>query len=240
VAWTGTELVGWGGGCCGDAFADGVAYAPARNAWRRLAPSPLAPSQHPVGRVDGAELVIVVGSRDPDGHPWPATLARAAAYDPATDRWRRIAPPPAERPGAVAVWDGDERCSSAGTTGTGSTLRARRPRLRPCGGRLAAARAHAGRPLRRQRASGRGAGSCSGGGSSQAGRYTMPGHGLAYDPAANRWKRAPAGPVLGRLDPIASWTGRSLLVWGGTDPYQAVRRRAELVSVPLTSPPDRS
>jgi hypothetical protein len=68
----------------------------------------------------------------------------------------------------------------------------------------------------------------------------MPGHGLAYDPSANRWSALPPAPVLGRLDPIASWTGRSLLVWGGTDPYRPYADGAELVPVPLDQPSGRS
>ena len=108
VAWTGRELLGWGGGCCGDASADGVAYDPATNRWRKLPRSPLAGSQSPVGAWDGRELLVFVGNLDPDGKPWPARLARAAAYDPATNRWRRIAPLPAPRADATAVWDGRE------------------------------------------------------------------------------------------------------------------------------------
>ncbi len=34
--------------------------------------------------------------------------ARAAAYTPATDRWRLLAPLPEARAGARAVWDGHE------------------------------------------------------------------------------------------------------------------------------------
>ena len=104
VAWTGRELIGWGGGCCGDASAGGAAYDPASNAWRKLARSPLAPSQGPVGAWTGRELILFVSGHDPDGRP--AGGARAAAYDPRTDAWRVIAPPPALR--AAAVWDGDE------------------------------------------------------------------------------------------------------------------------------------
>ena len=84
VVWTGRELIGWGGGCCGDAFSDGAAYRPATNTWRKLARSPLAGSQHPVGAWTGHELVIFVGGLNPDGKPWPRRLARAAAYNPAT------------------------------------------------------------------------------------------------------------------------------------------------------------
>ena len=107
VAWTGRELVSWGGGCCGDASDDGVAFDPATNRWRKLAPSPLAPSNGPQGAWDGRELVVLVSGFDPDGNPYPARLARAAAYDPQTNTWRRIAAPPAARSGAVGVWDGE-------------------------------------------------------------------------------------------------------------------------------------
>ena len=60
AVWTGRELIGWGGGCCGDAYADGAAYDPARDTWRKLPRSPLAPSQSPVGAWTGRELVIFV------------------------------------------------------------------------------------------------------------------------------------------------------------------------------------
>ena len=89
VVWTGRELIGWGGGCCGDAFSDGVAYNPSANRWRNLPRSPLAGSQSPLGAWAGRELFVFVGNLDPDGKPWPARLARAAAYNPATNTWRR-------------------------------------------------------------------------------------------------------------------------------------------------------
>ena len=46
----------------------------------------------------GRERVLFVSGINPaDEKPWPARLARAAAYNPVTDTWRRIAPLPAER-----------------------------------------------------------------------------------------------------------------------------------------------
>src|SRR4051794_36890131 len=42
VAWTGREVLAWGGGCCGDAFSDGVAFDPVTGRWRTLPRSPLA------------------------------------------------------------------------------------------------------------------------------------------------------------------------------------------------------
>src|SRR5436853_129407 len=117
-AWTGNQMLGWGGGCCGDAFSDGVAYSPATNRWRALAPTPLAGDQSPLGAWTGRELILFAGNVNPaTGKPWPARLARAAAYNPATDKWRRIAPLPAPRGGASVVWDGREILVVGGAAG---------------------------------------------------------------------------------------------------------------------------
>ena len=220
VVWTGRELIGWGGGCCGDAFSDGVAYNPATDAWRALPQSPLAGSQHPIGAWTGRELIIFVGGFDPEGKPWPERLARAAAYDPATNTWRRIAPLPAPRDGASAVWDGREILVVGGTGGTRVgkpappttvglaydpvTNRWRRlPAMES--GRIGAAVVWTGRRLLLW------GGSETGGGSSPV----SPPHGLAFDPLADRWASLPQAPLQGRLGPTAVWTGRSLVVWGG-------------------------
>jgi hypothetical protein len=53
VVWTGRELIGWGGGCCGDVSDDGSAN-PATNAWRKLAPAPVSGQQSPIGAWTGA------------------------------------------------------------------------------------------------------------------------------------------------------------------------------------------
>ena len=109
VVWTGRELLGWGGGCCGDAVASGAAYDPDTETWRDFADSPLAPEQQPLGAWTGRELVLFVsGISAVDGRPFPDERARAAAYEPSTDTWRRIAPLPEGRRGATAIWDGRE------------------------------------------------------------------------------------------------------------------------------------
>ena len=221
VVWTGKEMIGWGGGCCGDAFSDGVAYDPAANSWRNLARSPLAGSQHPVGAWTGRELVVFVGGLDPDGKPWPARFARAAAYNPVTNTWRRIAPLPEERGGANAIWDGREVL----VVGGAGPARAGKPgapartgfaynpatnrwrRLPPMeSGRMGAVAVWAGKRL------------LVWGGQTNplgAAKPVIPPHGVAYDPKANGWSPLPQAPLLGRLDPTAVWTGRTLIVWGG-------------------------
>src|ERR687888_568044 len=121
VVWTGRELIGWGGGCCGDAFSDGVAYNPTTNRWRALAPTPLA-GGHALGAWTGHELVLFVGNLNPDtGKPWPPRLARAAAYDPATNSWRRLPPMDSGRIDAAAVWTGSRLLVWGGTTSPGGT-----------------------------------------------------------------------------------------------------------------------
>jgi spore germination protein GerM/N-acetylneuraminic acid mutarotase len=216
VVWTGHEMIGWGGGCCGDAFSDGVAYSPATNTWRELAPSPLAGSQSPIGAWTGRELIIFVGDLDPDGNPWPARLARAAAYNPATNTWRRIAPIPAPREGANAVWDGLEVLVVGGSAAGGEQLptvgfaynpATSRWRQLPLmeSGRARAAAVWTGKRLL-----------VWGGGTGRAYSLQIPPHGLAYDPKANRWSPLPQAPLRGRLDPTAVWTGHAMIVWGGS------------------------
>ncbi len=226
VVWTGRELIGWGGGCCGDAFSDGAAYNPATSTWRKLATSPLAPSQSPIGAWDGHELIVLVGDVGPDGHRWPSRLARAAAYDPATDTWRRIAPLPESRGGATVTWDGRELLVVGGagashgsrpapltTTGFAYDPVTNRWRGLPPmeSGRIANAVAWTGKTLLLW-----------GGSQSGNGTTVVPPHGVGYDPARNRWSPLPQAPLLGRTDPTAVWTGTQLIVWGGEKPNQNV------------------
>jgi Kelch motif len=213
VAWTGRELIGWGGGCCGDAFSDGVAYNPTTNRWRALAPTPLAGDQHPLGAWTGRELVLFVSNVNPaTGKPWPARLARAASYNAATDTWRRIAPLPGPRGGASAVWDGREILVVGGAAGRSAARVgfAYNPatnhwrRLPPMdSGRIGAAAVWTGSRL------------LVWGGTTSPGGKAVPRHGAAYDPRTNRWSTLPQAPLAGRLQPTAVWTGRSFITWGG-------------------------
>ncbi|HEY3185584.1 MAG TPA: hypothetical protein VGJ77_22255 [Gaiellaceae bacterium] len=188
VAWTGRELIGWGGGCCGDAFSDGVAYDPAANRWRAVARSPLAGSQHPVGAWTGRELVVFVGGVDPDGHPWPARLARAAAYDPGTNTWRRIAAAPADLGAGNAVWDGREVLAGRFAFDPATN----RWRQLPVADTNRAAAVWTRTRL----------------------IFWM--RGLAYDPHTNRWSHISPAPLPQRRESTAVWTGRALIVWNGS------------------------
>jgi len=37
----------------------------------------------------------------------------------------------------------------------------------------------------------------------------------AYNPATGTWTALPAAPLRGRESPVAVWTGRQMILWGG-------------------------
>src|SRR2546423_1581406 len=76
VAWTGRELIGWGGGGCGDALSDGVAYNPATNRRRGPPPTPLPGHPDPPGPRTGRQPRPFLPGVDPAPRkPWPARPA---------------------------------------------------------------------------------------------------------------------------------------------------------------------
>jgi N-acetylneuraminic acid mutarotase len=222
LAWTGRELIAWGGGCCGEASNAGSAYNPTTNRWSKLARSPLAPSQTPVGAWTGRELIIVVSGLELDvsSKPYPPSFARAAAYNPRTNTWRRIAPTPERRfwDGATATWDGREVLFVGGRLGTPKGLPGRLARVglayNPATnrwrrlasmetGRTDFAAVWTGKRL------------LVWGGRTTRNAIQRPPRGFAYNPGTNRWSRLPQAPLRGRSDPTAVWTGKAMIVWGG-------------------------
>jgi hypothetical protein len=203
AVWTGRELIGWGGGCCGDAWSDGSAYDPAAGSWRTLPRSPLAPNQRPIGAWTGRELLLVVsGIQAVDGKPAPPSLARAAAYNPATNTWHRLPPPPLSglRSGNAAAWDGRELIVLGAGANARSAL-AYAPATNHW--RLLARSPY---PLSSAQAFWTGQRLLVWGGAESF-------HALSYDPTANRWSVLPRSPVRGSGQ-TAVWTGRRLLIWG--------------------------
>ncbi len=78
--------------------------------WNVGAEAPILLRSGHVSVWTGTELVVWGGSRPNDGDPGIIdTLDDGAAYDPATDTWRILAPSPlAGRTGAGVVWTGAE------------------------------------------------------------------------------------------------------------------------------------
>lgn len=215
--WTGHQVIFWGGGCCGGVKDSGAAYSPATNSWRRLPPSPLSARTGITGAWTGHEVIIAGGFRPPGdaAHPY-RTFASAAAYNPATGTWRRLPPMPEPRSGAMVVYDGRDvlyiggRRAEAGAPSAGGV--AYRPatnswRRLPAMefARWDAVAVWTGRDVL-----------IWGGTTGTFLSPAIPPHGVSYRPAAGRWSALPMAPLRGRAGPVGVWTGRSLIVWGGS------------------------
>jgi N-acetylneuraminic acid mutarotase len=190
LAWTGHELLGWGGGCCGDVSEDGSAYNPATNTWRKLAPAPVSGQQSPIGAWTGRELVIF------NGHGPEGDRVGGAAYNPKTDTWRRI-PSQSGIRAVTAVYDGNE--------------------IYALGGPRVLAFNPSNNSWRQLRRSAVGAGDLvavwTGNRLIVSGTATR-----AYDPPRDLWAMLSSPPLGSRQGADAVWTGREMIVWGGEVP----------------------
>ena len=116
ATWTGTEIVLWGGiGDDGTTVADGAAFDLASGTWRRLATAPIQRRSFAKVVWTGTEMIVWGGVyRDgtltEGGNAYQQTpLGDGAAYDPATDTWRRLPDAPIDvAVGTNAVWTGAE------------------------------------------------------------------------------------------------------------------------------------
>jgi hypothetical protein len=102
AVWTGREMIVWGGVVTGGSRGgrpDGAAYDPSTDRWRPIAPSPLAGP--PRSSLDAGQAVVWTGR---EMIAWGRVTdedyaSEGAAYDPAADRWRRVAALPGRRSG---------------------------------------------------------------------------------------------------------------------------------------------
>jgi hypothetical protein len=102
AAWTGREVVYWGGDRPGRP-PEGAAYDPKADRWRRLSRSPLTNRTGAGAAWTGREVLVFGGVNG--GGP----QRDGAAYDPVTDRWRAIADGPLSgRVPLATAWTGTE------------------------------------------------------------------------------------------------------------------------------------
>jgi galactose oxidase-like protein len=216
AVWTGHQMIGWGGGGGDLLLHDGAAYTPATNSWRKLPPAPLSGSgRRGIAGVWTGREVIVAGGIAPSNRG-ERVYPDAAAYDPRSNTWRRLAPMPVAEWGANALWDGTEVLLLQGTRhrdALGSTV----PMRRGLAYDPAADRWHRIASMRYPRY---------GSIAVWTGRHVIvwgglsdrvPPYGEIYDPTGDTWTTMPPSPLRGRYDPVAAWTGSSLIVWGGQD-----------------------
>jgi hypothetical protein len=207
TGWTGRQFLSWDGVCCDDLTNGGVAYNPVTNTWRNIPSAPLERRARAEGAWTGRELVVAGGITDA---PAVKVFRDAAAYNPATGKWRKLpnAPTALYPQTGQALWDGREVLFLSSTSARGMAYNpaANRWRYLPA------------MPLPRQAFAAVWTGHYVllwGGLTGSDTKPQVPAHGEAYNPVTNRWTALPAAPVHGRGSPTAVWTGHQMIVWGG-------------------------
>jgi hypothetical protein len=110
TAWTGSELLVWGGyeyvGGDEDPSADGFAFDAAARRWEPMPPSPLEGRSGSAFAWTGGELLIWGGWDG--GFRDPPYLGDGAAYDPIARTWRMLPEAPIGARAAFSAWTGTE------------------------------------------------------------------------------------------------------------------------------------
>ena len=228
TVWTGSRMLVWGGasvpGNClfPQRTTIGGSYDPATDTWQALssAGAPLEREYHSAVWT-GREMVVWGGEQRDFCVGYGQLLATGGRYDPATDSWRPTSTsgsPPA-RTLATAVWSGSEMIVWGGTTGRGGGFRTG-GRYDPVLDRWLPTSTAAGCPSARwmHTAVWDGAAMVVWGGYPGGGWMYLTDTGGRYDPLQDRWSRTSISLhcPAGRGGHSATWSGRSLLVWGGT------------------------
>lgn len=229
AAWTGTEMIIWGGYDTISAThfhvtADGAAYDPSANRWHRLPAGPLSPRADALVTWTGSTMIVL------GGHPAVQTDTvrgddDGAAYDPTTDRWQRLPTPTppnghplgwaaaVQKTGQLLAWSEWSQTRSLGPGASSTTAgidlfgydeETGHWRPLPSGASSSPEPDQVLATGRLVVVRGRPSycGSCAG---PRIADVTS-----AYDPATDTWTRLPADPLGGRLNELAS-TGMALV-----------------------------
>jgi N-acetylneuraminic acid mutarotase len=235
MAWTGRELILWGGaGPAGPLPAGGLrtgyAYQPATDRWQTLPPAPVSTDGMPEAVWTGTDVVVAA----PNGGQ-----LQLAAYRPATGTWRRLPSPPVagySASGHLLTWTGRQLLLYGYPPETPAQARSPvQPQPQPVLAALTADgsqwRVLASPPSRLQHTRDQGfttvwSGSrllvftqrmqvqqIPGGFELSPGGSTV----TSYDPSANTWTTEAATGPAPPLNGTAFWTGRSALLVGGVE-----------------------
>jgi N-acetylneuraminic acid mutarotase len=219
AVWTGREVLFWGGqGQPDTLFPDGASYDPATRRWEMVPPAPIGARTNHQAAWTGTEMVVWGGFRrccpiDSVIHD-PA----AAAYDPVSDKWRRIADvPPGARPDALPS-DPVLPTSTADPIALGVSSDHEVFTWTGKSGELQglARRSSDGSSRRTAALHGQAGASIAVGGPGRI--YAAPGQSarvLEYRIADDRWEELPLPPISTRSAAVLAWTGSELLFWGG-------------------------
>jgi len=198
AVWTGSRMLVIG--------LTNASYNPVTNTWRDILPAPLQARADAQGAWTGKELVVAGGATL---LPKPETFRDAAAYNPATGKWRKLPNMPAVLgEHGQALWDGKEVLFLSSTSARGMAYNPATNRWRYL----------PAMPLPRRAFAALWTGHYVLVWGGLTGSYTkplIPAHGEAYNPVTNQLTALPGAPVHGRGYPTAVWTGHQMIVWGG-------------------------
>ncbi|MFO1500858.1 MAG: hypothetical protein U1G07_21135 [Verrucomicrobiota bacterium] len=209
VAWTGREVLVWGGS---NLAAARHLYNPTTDMWRLVSTTNRPPPAEGQSAIwTGSELIV-----------WGGTLsggAKGARYDPTTDFWTPISEPPIPlRLGHSVVWTGNRmivwggQISQAGaTTQTGASYDPSTDKWTVLSGNAApTARAY-------HVAAWTGKEMVIWGGTSNANRSTWAylHDGARYQALTDTWSPMSPAPSAAMAGQSATWTGQELILWGG-------------------------
>lgn len=117
TVWTGSEVIVWSGmDGNGVSFDDGAIYHPGQQRWTSMSPPP-SPLVYPKG-VWAGDRMVVIGMAGSTVGEVAEERAIGLSYDPATDRWTRLAESPLPTLGDQSlVWTGDRLIVWGGSLG---------------------------------------------------------------------------------------------------------------------------
>jgi hypothetical protein len=215
------KMLVWGG-------SEAATYDSRADRWTKTPPAPL-PGRDGVGAWDGREAIVVSGDVTVEGR------VGAAAYDPGSNSWRRIADPPLRNAASAmdhAIWTGTELVVLGVASEVESVTTNEVAIYDPTTGRW-----HAGTPSPEQIPSFSDA-VWTGNEIAVVGRVGDSGRGPGtstvnlYDPGTDRWRSIPWGLPNQPTNAVVAWTGDRLFIGGGGGVYGGARsREAALVDV---------
>lgn len=225
AVWTGRELLLWGGGFSYRA-PDGSAHEGVSVDLKgSIAPLPKAPI--PIrwwhGAIwTGSEMIVFGGGDDSKGR------RDGAAYDPSTRTWRMIAEAPVGGYANTLVWTGEEMITwggikdSNGAEGFPTGFEATGAAYDPATDEWRTLEQGPLDPRGWHSAVWTGEEMIVWGGVARPETTCYdcgyPGGAGAYDPTSGTWRQIDVGPLSGRVEHTAVWTGSHMFVYGGSPP----------------------
>lgn len=227
-AWTGTELLIWGGYDGTNYPLNGARYNPETKVWTAMSTTGAPSARVQATTVWSGTELIIWGGFDLISN---AYFTDGARYNPITDTWTAMSTTgaPSPRTQFTAVWSGTEMIVWGGQS---NTLLNTGGRYHP-GSNTWTAMSTVGAPSARQ--------------SHTAvwannemivwGGFTNPGitanTGARYHPGSNTWTAMTlANAPTGRFGHAALWTGNSMLIWGGNRTNQLLSSGSIYTSSP--------